>query len=504
MSALIFYKTRSEQMHNRLYSHGSYYMYPTLINYIPPFQIVRPKTLSLPGTFTLTNTKTGSSTDITTALYAGGLTATKKSDEGYETIIYPGTLRLNLSDFTPGGYDLTWSDGINDVLYSEVFVMMEAFPPGYYMKLEWCHARDFYIDGDQKITYTNPTTGNFNGYKNWMWFDSMLVKPRYTFVRDGVEIDGQFKPRKQVRRKERVFEIIAGEPIFDILSYIPLHDDVVLQDTYGNRWKVDEFFMEEPSWFSQGNLGSCTFRVLTETVSVAVVYARGYETLACGVTPGDCLDQATYDTKYTAESHLLMGSFEWSFGYYYDKNGVLTALQAGEYVTSNVGSGRRLYQFNSVGNYTLIDLSGAGTSIIYYENTDEYWYDTGVGNILRKPEITGYTPLTDPVTYYAQSIDAFINEIWLEDAGGARTFVGRYTATELNLGVEVEDTGYAYVVLTVSSLLCGQIQEHKRMVVENYAVFSLTDGDLTYILTLTDGDETLVLANVDITGVPDI
>lgn len=494
---LPFYEDIREQEHRKLYAHGAVPLWPTVINFIPAFQKTRSKNGLSITTLNLIDFKTGATTDILAEVLATGLYVSEPDLKNYDLIIYPGTIRIPLADFSKGGYYLEMSDGVT-TWYSEVFTMMDNLTD--FIRVEWCHNRDFVFSGSAgHIEYTNEF-GTGTGYKNYLWINTDLVKPKYLYDRDVKDRDGIVFPLKQIKKKVQRFEYIGPESIIDQISNIELHDVVKVFDKFGRELSVNEFTMGDPDWFTQGNIGAVTIELVLDSVIVSV-YGNGLTTgQTCEVSPGTCI--APTGNFYAVKSHLTMGGSGWVDGQYYNSEGVLTNLIAGDYVTAGADGVRRIYTFNAPNDYTVESTAGFYTKV-YYENTNEYWYDRGEGLNVRKSKITGFTDLTVPPTFYGQAgNEDAIYELWLEDYGGAEVFVKTTSNSELNLGEEIDSAGYEYLHLKTVTVKCGVIMDHKFMIPLSYLIFSNADGDSTAIVTNADGLSDTIVGGGDLPSVP--
>lgn len=495
LNILKWYDSIDKQEHRKWYFYDTIPILPVEINQLPPFQLVRPKTGAQITRFDLVNFKTGVVTDVLSSVAAGGLQVLESSNKTYDIVYYPATVRIASPIFDQGGYYAVMSDGVN-TWYSEVFTMKNYL--GDHIKIEWCHARDFDYPGGH-IQYTS--SGYGNGFKNYLWVDTDIAKPQYIYEREVVNRDGQVFPRKQIRKKQYRFDYIGPESLLDVISIIELHDDVKIYDKNGNTLEVNEFEISEPEWSQQGNLAALTVTFVTDKVIVPI-YGNGTSVGICEVAAGTCIPST--GSFYVVKSHILINGPEWLMGYYFDQNGNKTNLSNGDYVTAGSGGTRRLYQYNSPDDFTVIDLLGFYTKI-WYENTNEYWYDRGESLHIRKSEIRGHTNLTSPPTFYGQTgnDDGAIYELWLEDAGGGQTFVRQTTNTVLGgIGEQIETDGFAFSVLKTVTVKCGVIMEEKFEIPLDYLLFTIDDDDFTYVLTTADDNTDYLLGDQDIPSIP--
>lgn len=495
-NVLKWYDSLAEQEYRKPYAFSNIPTLPIEMNQVPPFQLIRARTGASIIRFDLVEFKTGTATDVLTQMGECGLQVLQPDGKAYDIIYYPSTVRLDIAEFDRGGYYAVMGDGVN-TWYSDVFTMTPYL--GDHIKLIWCHHRDFEFTGGH-IQYT--TSGYGNGYKNYLWIDTYIVKPKYEYEREVKTRDGIEFPLRWIRKKVYRFEYIGPESIIDALSVVEGHDVKMVIDQNGQTFEIIEFEMSDPEWFAQGNQAPVTITLVTEKV-VIPIYANVAISSTCEVAAGTCI--APTGSYQVVRSHILQGGPEWVGGYYYNADGAQVYMDADndDYVTAGPDGARRVYKFNAPNDYTVQDLSGFYTKI-YYENTDEYWYDRGEGLHVRQSKITGYTPLTDPYTFYGQTgNDEALYELWIEDEGGGQTFVQRTDNDELNLGVEIDAVYPSSIVLKTVTVKCGVIMEHRFAIPAEYTVFTGADDDSAIILSDDDAG-TIYLGSDDIDSVPTI
>ncbi len=490
---LKWYSSVNEQEYRKAYAFGTVPIIPIDMNQVPPFQLIRSRTGATITRFELVAFKTGTVTDVLSEMSTNGLQVLQPTDKTYDIIYYPATVRISTPLFDRGGYYAVMGDGVN-IWYSEVFTMTPYL--GDHIKLEWCHGRDFEFSGGH-IQYTSSGFGN--GYKNYLYIDSYVVKPQYPVTREVKDRDGITQVIRWVRKKTYRFEYIGPESMIDTLSLVEGHDMITLTDQNGNTLTAIEFEMSEPEWFSQGNMAAVTFTIVTEKVVVAN-YAD-VSTGTCEVAAGTCIPAT--GSFYVAKSHIAINGAEWVGGYYYDENSNQTDLESGDYVTAGPDGNRKLYTYNAPDDFTVVSLSGFYTKI-YYENSGEYWFDYGSGLNIQESAITGITNLTDPDTFYGRTGngDGAFYELWLEDAGGGQTFVRRTDNSTLNLGEQITHDGYTYLVLKTVTVKCGVIMEYRYEISTDYLLFTMDDDDFSFVLTITDDNTDYLLGDQDLPSIP--
>ena len=93
-----------------------------------------------------------------------------------------------------------------------------------YIKIEWSHPCDI-----GNIYYSG-------GFGNKMFFKEDMSAPEYSIEQEGKEVEGSFNATSQIRKKKHTIELICVESVADILSLIPLHETVRVQDKDGNAF----------------------------------------------------------------------------------------------------------------------------------------------------------------------------------------------------------------------------------------------------------------------------
>ena len=359
INILPFYTSLDLQHHNKSYAYNRYYCLPTPMGFLFPFQMRREQTGVAITEFKIVEVATGTETDVLALASAGGLEVVQYVSEGYDLVIYPGT--LSLGTFNVGRHYLKMSDTSN-TWYSEVFNFVDTTAG--LVKVEWWHDGDFcYPSG--KIRYNYP-------YKGRVYLKTDIGKPEYPFEQEVTSRNGKNFKLKQVSSKLYKFLFLAPEYLIDAFRQIPLHDFVEVTNYNDNRtYTVDEINMQSPEWLDNGDVASVTVDFQTDTVIVKS--GSGVTTLDYTLTPGDCLP-----TSFDAVAEIAENSIQYN-GYYYtsEADGSNVDFVNGDYVLiTDIASPykRKLYQYNS-GAYNLI--GPTDDQVVYDANSGKYYfYDT--------------------------------------------------------------------------------------------------------------------------------
>lgn len=269
LSVLPWYDSIDEQNHRKSYAYGNIYPLFAPADRLLPFQIIR-NTRSNSVTSVILYDKTGKQiANITTYMRETGLQIVRFQSLGYDVILYPAILPMQLNQFD-GIYYMALSDGVQ-TWYSEMFTVVHNM--GGFLKLEWWDEEDLVFDAG-RIVYQNPT------FKNVLYFCAELGKPDYEFEEEGENRDGYFFPEKQLSSKTYRFNILAPEYLCDVMRFIRLSDHVAITDKYGNEYQCDTFLMT-PEWQTQGDLASVEIEFQTATV---------VKKIGRGIVPGNIGD----------------------------------------------------------------------------------------------------------------------------------------------------------------------------------------------------------------------
>lgn len=259
-SVLPWYTDIREQNHRRSYAYGSVYPLYTMVNTLPPFQIIRPKRNNAISAVKLYTVDGLFVADITEAMKETGLQVV--SFESYDVIVYTGLLPM-ATNIGQGQYYVTLTDGV-DTWFSEVFTYVNDLSG--YLKVEWYDKENLYFDSGM-IVYQNPT------FKNRLYLATELGKPDYTFEEEGETRNGYFFPEKQLSEKTYKCTILAPEYLCDVMRFIRMADYVTVTDKYGRKYDCDTFLIT-PKWQTQGDLASVEIEFETDTVVKKI--GRGY------------------------------------------------------------------------------------------------------------------------------------------------------------------------------------------------------------------------------------
>lgn len=191
--------------------------------------------------------------NITAQMKETGLTVKRFSANGYDLIIYPGTLPMAIN--TPEGlYYAEISDGAQR-WYSEVFNIVRTVND--YMSIEWWDEEPLYYSGGH-IEYSGET------FKNRVYLPTQVGKPEYDFQEEGEKRDGYFFPEKQTSEKIYKFSFVAPEYLCDAMRIIRMSDHVKITSR-GETYSADSFLIT-PKWQEQGDLAVVEAEFETDTV----------------------------------------------------------------------------------------------------------------------------------------------------------------------------------------------------------------------------------------------
>ena len=253
LSVLPWYDSISRQNHRRDYAYGNVYQLITPDRKLLPFQIRRDTRASSISQVLLKNIEGKTIADITSQIIETGLIVKSFSDDGYDLIIYPGTLPMAIT--TPEGlYYAELSDGVQR-WYSEVFNIVRTVDD--YMSIEWWDEQPMYYSGGH-IEYSGET------FKNIVYLPTQVGKPEYDFSEEGEKRDGYFFPEKQISEKIYKFSFLAPEYLCDAMRIIRMSDHIKITSR-GETYFADSFLIT-PKWQEQGDLAVVEAEFETDTV----------------------------------------------------------------------------------------------------------------------------------------------------------------------------------------------------------------------------------------------
>lgn len=253
LSVLPWYDSINRQNHRRDYAYGNIYQLITPDRKLLPFQIRRNTRSNSISQVLLKNVEGKTIANITAQMKETGLTVKRFSANGYDLIIYPGTLPMAIN--TPEGlYYAEISDGAQR-WYSEVFNIVRTVND--YMSIEWWDEEPLYYSGGH-IEYSGET------FKNRVYLPTQVGKPEYDFQEEGEKRDGYFFPEKQTSEKIYKFSFLAPEYLCDAMRIIRMSDHVVITSR-GEKYEADSFLIT-PKWQEQGDLAGVEAEFETDTV----------------------------------------------------------------------------------------------------------------------------------------------------------------------------------------------------------------------------------------------
>ena len=253
LSVLPWYDSINRQNHRRDYAYGNIYQLITPDRKLLPFQIRRNTRSNSISQVLLKNVEGKTIANITDQMKETGLTVKRFSANGYDLIIYPGTLPMAIN--TPEGlYYAEISDGAQ-IWYSEVFNIVRTVND--YMSIEWWDEEPLYYSGGH-IEYSGET------FKNRVYLPTQVGKPEYDFQEEGEKRDGYFFPEKQTSEKIYKFSFLAPEYLCDAMRIIRMSDHVQITSR-GETYSADSFLIT-PKWQEQGDLAGVEAEFETDTV----------------------------------------------------------------------------------------------------------------------------------------------------------------------------------------------------------------------------------------------
>lgn len=243
LSVLPWYTDINFQNHRKWYSFGDIYPLFTPNRTMLPFQIIRPTRNNQITNVTMYR-KGGEYVGIITQhLKETGLQIKQFASLGYDVIVYPGILPMQLTT-KEGIYYCTMTDGVQ-TWYSEMFTLVNDVSG--YTKIQWYDAENMFFD-DGAIVYEGVP------FKNTLYLCTTIGKPEYQFVEEGEDRDGYFFPEKQISEKTYKFMFLAPEYLCDAMRIIRMSDYVMIE-SMGQKYDCDTFLIT-PKWQTQGNLAS--------------------------------------------------------------------------------------------------------------------------------------------------------------------------------------------------------------------------------------------------------
>lgn len=272
-SVLPWYKSIEEQNARKWWIYNRVYPLFSPAGFILPFQILIPHVRNNPqlSSFLLTDANTGATVaNITTAMRNTGLQAITFATFGYDVVVYPGIMPINLPSLNGRYYIIATIDSVR--YYSEIFTVVNDIEP--YLKITWWDIDDFVMDAG-RIVYNSYV---FTTFKNVLYLQSDIAKPEYIFEEEGETRDGYFFPIKQISEKRYRFAFLASEYLLDVMRFIRMADYAEIE-YHGQQYKLDTFLIT-PEWESDGDVA--TVEAVFDTATVAKKIGRGYQQTGTG------------------------------------------------------------------------------------------------------------------------------------------------------------------------------------------------------------------------------
>lgn len=182
---------------------------------------------------------------------------------------------IGYGNYKPGLFRLQMEHG-SDTYYSENFLWADDVSE--LIKITYWHNENF-DHGNGLFSYAD-------GFRNIMYVNSSIGKPKYEETIDRIEFDGINLDIKNIQWKEYAFTLGAPEYMIDAMRHISQHDNTEIEYE-GRTYSVDEFRMEFQGWEDRGDIATLDFYFTNGTVSKIIGDSDGTTTLFEGEYNGD-------------------------------------------------------------------------------------------------------------------------------------------------------------------------------------------------------------------------
>lgn len=258
-SVLPFYTSLDNQDYKKVYSYGVSKPVISRKQALPPFQIIRDHIDDQITRFDIVDSK-GVVLDILPSMIEAGLKIIEYENKGYDVIMYASDFIFPKLILETGVYYAIISDGVN-TWYSDVFKVVHDLSS--YLKIEYYDSENIEFTGGH-IDYTND-------FKNFIYLESIISRPEYSYKEEVKDIDGYLFHEKQISEKIFNFGFFANESTCDALRVVRLHDFIKITDNF-NSYNVDNFDFDV-SWTDQSNLAEVLISFTADTLVKKI--ARG-------------------------------------------------------------------------------------------------------------------------------------------------------------------------------------------------------------------------------------
>lgn len=242
-SVLPWYTSLHEQNHYRKCTYSCIYPLVVPAKRLIPFQIHIDVNIQLSACelyiYDISN-KLVSGNKLQSFINAGLFTDTVL---GHTVVAYPAISDL---DFTLpfGKYYLVLShNGGSETWYSDIFTVTDI---SNCIKIQWWDNENLVMDRCF-ISYKN-------SFKNILYVESCISKPKYQYEEEGDDRDGIFFAEKQLSEKVYNFTFLGPEYLCDATRFIRLSDNVIIED--GNNAYDCSNIVVEVEWLDQGDLAA--------------------------------------------------------------------------------------------------------------------------------------------------------------------------------------------------------------------------------------------------------
>lgn len=457
---------------------------------IPPFQMIKTNGYGW-ATIELVNYYDNTATDVKTVMELTGLEITEFDGTGgygdYDIWSYPGTIQLPVSGIKEGVHYLRLQDTDGNYVLSELFTFVDGLEERRdFVKLTWWNNSDFVIDreyiGETSVTYSH--IRYVAPFKWYVYLPSHVAKHGWQYEVDEQEREGVQYKKSITKFKEFSFRFGCTEALVDAISFIPQHDQRMIEYD-GHMWDKVYDFMPKPE--AGGDLYGVQVLFRTNRTTTKL-HNVGLTSTAYEVAAGDCLT-----VQFACKSILANGSAEYSGHYYTNEFGENIDLVSGDFVIVEISGFLRLKVFTGMG-YSTPSFSDYDNLFVEFDNrtvgepqrVDAYYFMYGAEPIPAPVKLTETYSIPN-YTVTGRSYGNSLVQAVVRDSDGNEWVAGTVTdAVFKTTGIvfsliDSGRIGTAYK-LRAASWICPNISE------SDFEVFEGVDYDIIEDTLIVYGD----------------
>ena len=253
-SVLAFHTSLDNQHRNLPYADGRTFRLISPQAKILPFQLPVDSNLPAVTKIEIYNIAKGVARNLTSLFTAAYWKRQVYND--YDIYVYNGNATIAPAMDIGDSYLILTAGSTK--FYSDIFTCVASISAKDVLALT------YWDDTDLDFKVTQGRISYANNFRNKIYLATKLAKPEYVFEDVVEERDGFKFVEKQIQKKLYKFSLLAPEYLCDVLSLVPMHDNIVIEYNHVVYPVYDILFT--PTWLDDGFLANVDAEFSTEAI----------------------------------------------------------------------------------------------------------------------------------------------------------------------------------------------------------------------------------------------